>query len=169
MSATQYTDAIALLKADHRKVAKLFEEFESAKVAKKGAIADKICTELKIHTIIEEELFYPALAGKIEQADLSEAYVEHDAAKIMINDILAAGQDDEFFEAKVKVLSEEITHHVKEEEEPAKGLFALARATDVDLEALGDVMAARKDQLMEQAKASGLPEAELTALHQPAA
>lgn len=169
MSDKQYTDAIALLKADHQKVAKLFEEFESAEGKKKSAIANTICTELKVHTIIEEELFYPALAGKIEQADLNEAYVEHDAAKLMINDILEAGPDDEFFEAKVKVLSEEITHHVKEEEEPGKGLFAMARATDVDLVALGDVMAARKHQLMEQAEDSGLPEAELTALQQPAA
>lgn len=166
MSAMQYTDAIALLKADHRRVAKLFEEFESAEGKKKSAIADTICNELKIHTIIEEELFYPALAGKVEKSDLSEAYVEHDAAKVIINDILAAGPQDQFFEAKVKVLSEEITHHVKEEEEPAKGLFALARAADIDLVALGDVMSARKDQLMEQAEASGLPEAELITLQQ---
>ena len=162
----EFTDAIALLKADHRAVEDLFAKFEKAGEGQKQAIAEKICTELKIHTSIEEEIFYPALEGKIEEESLSEAYVEHDGAKVLINDIMAGGSGDEFYDAKVKVLSEEIEHHVKEEEMPKQGMFAQARDTDVDLVALGDKMAARKAALKAQADAGGLPEAKLTAVQE---
>ena len=164
MSKHESNDAIAMLKADHRAVETLFEDFETAEGKAKQAIADKICAELKIHTSIEEEIFYPALKGKVEKDDLDEAFVEHDAAKVMINEILASGPNDEFYDAKVKVLSEEITHHVKEEEETGTGLFAKARAAGIDLDALGDAMQARKAELAEQAESTGLPEAKLTAL-----
>ena len=147
MATEVYTDAIALLKADHRKVEDLFEQFEKAKdPAKKQNLANQICTELKVHTMIEEEIFYPALEGKIEEDILSEAYVEHDGAKVLINDIEAGSPDDEFYDAKVHVLSEEIEHHVKEEEAPSEGMFAQARKTDVDLVALGEQMLARKQE-----------------------
>lgn len=164
MPTKEFTDAIALLKADHRAVAKLFEEYESAQDAEKSAIADQICTELKIHTMIEEELLYPALEGKIEQDDLDEAYVEHDAAKVMINEIVAGEPEDEYFDAKVKVLGEEIAHHVEEEEESGTGLFAMARDAKIDLVALGEEMSARKAELMDEAETTGLPEAELTSM-----
>jgi len=153
-------DATQLLTADHRTVEKLFEDFEKASgVERKEKIAREICTELKIHTMIEEEIFYPALRGKIEDDDLDEAYVEHDGAKLLINDIEAAEPDEEFYDAKVKVLSEQIEHHVKEEEKQQGNIFQQARATDVDLDALGQQMAARKAELVEQAKAGGLPAA----------
>ncbi|MGH6787625.1 MAG: hemerythrin domain-containing protein [Novosphingobium sp.] len=169
MATEDFTDAIALLKADHRKVEELFEKFESASGGSKQQIAEKICTELKIHTSIEEEIFYPALEGKIDEETLSEAYVEHDGAKVLINDIMAGGPGDEFYDSKVKVLSEEIEHHVKEEEMPSEGMFAQARETDVDLVALKDRMLARKEELMAQAESGGLPPAELTAVNpQPA-
>ena len=165
MATEAYTDAIALLKADHRKVEDLFEQFEKAKdSAKKQNLAHQICTELKVHTMIEEEIFYPALEGKIEEDMLSEAYVEHDGAKVLINDIEAGSPDDEFYDAKVHVLSEEIEHHVKEEEAPSEGMFAQARKTDVDLVALGEQMLARKLELMALAESDGLPPAELTAV-----
>ena len=165
MATEEYTDAIALLKADHRKVEGLFEDFEKAKdSAKKQVLAGQICTELKIHSMIEEELFYPALEGKIEQDLLSEAYVEHDGAKVLINDIETGDAEDEFYDAKVHVLSEEIEHHVKEEEMPSKGMFAQARETDVDLVALGEQMLARKQELMALAQSDGLPAAKLTAV-----
>ncbi len=165
MATEVYTDAIALLKADHRKVEDLFEQFEKAKdSAKKQNLANQICTELKVHTMIEEEIFYPALEGKIEEDMLSEAYVEHDGAKVLINDIEAGSPDDEFYDAKVHVLSEEIEHHVKEEEAPSEGMFAQARKTDVDLVALGEQMLARKHSLMALAESDGLPPAELTAV-----
>jgi hypothetical protein len=170
MAEQEYTDAIALLKADHRTVEELFEKFEGASGdSTKRRLAHQICTELKIHTTIEEEIFYPAFEGKIEEDLLKEAYVEHDGAKVLINDIEAGGPEDEYYEAKVKVLSEEIEHHVKEEEMPAEGMFAQCRKTDVDLVALRDAMLARKEELMAQAEAAGLPPAETTAVHvQPA-
>ena len=153
-------DATHLLTEDHRKVEELFEQFEKASGdGRKEKIARQICTELKAHTMIEEEIFYPALRGKIEGDDLDEALVEHDGAKMLINEIEAGGPDDDFYEAKVKVLKEQIEHHVKEEEKQQGNLFQQARAADVDLEALGEQMAARKAELMALAESEGLPPA----------
>lgn len=170
MAHQTFTDAIALLKADHRKAEELFEQFEKARSdGRRQSLAHEICTELKIHTLIEEEIFYPAFRGKIEDSTLDEAYVEHDGAKILINDIEAGGPGDDFYEAKVKVLSEDIKHHVHEEEMPSEGMFAQCRRTDVDLVALRDQMQARKDALMAQEKSGGLPAAQPTAVHPVAA
>lgn len=166
MAEQEFTDAIALLKADHRKVENLFDSFEKASgSATKQKLARQICTELKIHTAIEEEIFYPALKGKIEDDTLDEAYVEHDGAKVLVNDIEASSPDADYYDAKVKVLSEEIKHHVKEEEMPSEGMFAQARATDVDMVALRDQMLARKKELIAQAEADGLPVAKPTAVN----
>jgi hypothetical protein len=157
MAATR-KDAIALLKADHRKVEDLFGKFEKAKGAdRKKALADEICMELCIHATIEEEIFYPACKGKVEEDLLSESYVEHDGAKVMIAELLASPPDDEFYEAKMSVLSEEIKHHVKEEEKPGEGVFAQAREAGLDMNALGDKLLARKEQLMKKFKEEGLP------------
>lgn len=151
-------DAVALLKADHRKVEDLFEKFESAKKAeRKLALAKEICTELTVHTMIEEEIFYPACKGEIEEDLLNEAYVEHDGAKVLIAEIEAAGPDEEFYDAKVKVLSEMIKHHVHEEEMRSEGMFAQAKKAGVDVEELGERMAARKKELLATFKAEGLP------------
>jgi hypothetical protein len=168
--AEQFSDAIALLKADHRKVEDLFEQFEkTSSAAKKESIAQEICNELKIHTAIEEEIFYPAFRGKIEDDTLDEAYVEHDGAKVLVNDIATAAPEADFYDAKVKVLSEEIKHHVHEEEMRGEGMFAQCRETDVDLVALRDQMMARKQELTAKAKSSGLPPAEPRAVNlQPA-
>ena len=166
MAKAEYSDAIALLESDHRTVEELFEQYEKAASAKKkGDIAHQICTELKIHTLIEEEIFYPAFESKIEADTLEEAYVEHDGAKVLINDIEAGSTQDRFFDAKVKVLSEEIKHHVHEEEMRGEGMFAQCRDTDVDLVALRDLMLARKEALTAQAKAGGLPAAKPTAVN----
>lgn len=166
MSRETFTDAIALLKADHRKVEDLFEQFEKAtSSSSKQKLAHAICTELKIHTLIEEEIFYPAFRGKIESDTLDEAYVEHDGAKVLVNDIEAGSPQDDFYDAKVKVLSEEIKHHVHEEEMPSEGMFAQCRKTDVDLVVLRDQMLARKEELLAQAKSAGLPLAQPTAVH----
>jgi hypothetical protein len=154
-------DATRLLTEDHRTVEGLFEQFEKASgEGRKEKLARQICTELKIHSMIEEEIFYPALRGKISDDDLDEAYVEHDGAKVLINEIEAGGADDEFYDAKVKVLQEQIEHHVEEEEKSRGNLFQQARATDVDLEALGEQMAARKAELMQLAETQGLPAAQ---------
>ena len=81
MAQQEFTDAIMLLKADHREVEDLFEKFENASgQERKREIAEKICNELKIHSMIEEEIFYPAFRGKIEEDTLDDAYVEHDGA-----------------------------------------------------------------------------------------
>ena len=154
-------NAIQLLTADHREVEALFEQFEKAKDdGKKEQIARKICTELKIHAMIEEEIFYPALRGKISDDDLDEAIVEHDGAKVLINDIEAGSPEAAFYDAKVKVLQEEIEHHVKEEERQSGNIFSQARKTDVDLDALGEQLLARKEELMRQAETEGLPPAQ---------
>ena len=161
MAQQEYTDAIALLKADHREVEELFEKFEGASGKdRKQQIAETICNELKIHTMIEEEIFYPAFEGKIEEDLLKEAYVEHDGAKVLINDIMAGGPDEEYYDAKVKVLSEQIEHHVEEEEKRSEGMFAQCRDTDVDLVELRDRMLARKEELKTQAESAGLPPAQ---------
>jgi hypothetical protein len=166
MADQEYTDAIALLKADHRAVEDLFEKFEKAGGSGvKAKIAKQICTELKIHAMIEEEIFYPAFRGKIEDDTLDEAYVEHDGAKVLINDILAGSPDDDFYDAKVTVLSEEIRHHVHEEEMRSEGMFAQCRDTGVDLVKLRDDMLARKKELQSQADERGLPPAKLHAVN----
>lgn len=170
MADQTYTDAIALLKADHRKVEQLFEQYETASGStNKKKLAHQICIELKVHTAIEEEIFYPAFRGKIEGDTLDEAYVEHDGAKVLVNDIEAGAPGDEFYDAKVHVLSEEIKHHVHEEEMPAEGMFAQCRKADVDLVALRDAMLARKNELMATARTGTLPPAEPRAVNlQPA-
>lgn len=155
-------DAVAMLKADHRKVEEIFAAFEKARsVDRKRALAEQACLELKVHTVIEEEVFYPACRGRIEDDLLDEAYVEHDAAKQMINDIEAGGPDEEFYDAKVKVLSEMIEHHVEEEEKRVEGMFSQARAAGLDMDALADAMRARKATAMEEFQA-GKPAETLT-------
>jgi len=158
MATSDKLDAVALLKADHRKVEGLFEKFEKAKGASaKKALAQEICTELMIHATIEEEIFYPACKGKVEDDLMDESYVEHDGAKVMIAELLAGSPDDDFYDAKMTVLSEEIKHHVKEEEKPSEGVLAQARAGDLDMDGLGERLAARKKELMAKFKAEGLP------------
>ncbi len=155
----QKLDAIAMLKADHRKVEDLFEKFESARdKPRKKALVLEICTELCVHATIEEEIFYPVCKGEIKEEELlDEAYVEHDSAKVLISELLRSGPDSEFYDAKVKVLSEMIKHHVKEEEAPGKGLFAQARAAGVDLAAVGEQLAGRKAELLAEFNGGDLP------------
>jgi len=149
-------DAIALLKADHREVEDLFEQFEKARTDdRKLELAASICNALTVHTTIEEEIFYPAFFEATEDKELHhEAEVEHAGAKKLIAQIEASGPEDDYYDAKVKVLSEMIKHHVKEEEQPG-GMFAEARKSDMDLDALGEQMAARKGEL--EAQISSMP------------
>ena len=142
-------DAIALLKADHREVEGWFEQFEKARSASiKQQLATKICNALQAHTTIEEEIFYPAFLEATDDKDLHhEAEVEHDGAKRLIAEIESADASDEYFDAKVTVLSEMIKHHVKEEEQRG-GMFAEARDSDMDLDALGERLQQRKKELM---------------------
>ena len=166
MATTKSQDAIALLKEDHRTVETLFEEFEDAKgTGRKEKLAQQICLELSVHATIEEEIFYPACEGKVDEDLLKESYVEHDAAKVLIGEIMSgSGADDEFFDSKVKVLQEEIEHHVEEEEKRMEGLFAQARKAELDLDALGEQLAARKAELMATYETKGVPEPTLTTM-----
>jgi hemerythrin superfamily protein len=149
---TSTPDAIALLKADHRQVEDWIEQFEKARLdSRKTELAAKICNALTVHTRIEEEIFYPAFFEATQDKEIHhEAIVEHDGAKNLIQEIEASGPEDDYFDAKVKVLSEMIKHHVKEEEQRG-GMFAQARQSDLDLEALGQRLQARKDELMDEA------------------
>ena len=141
-------DAVALLKADHRQVEEWFAQFEKARDdERKQELASKICNALKIHTAIEEEIFYPAFLEASDDIDIHhEAEIEHRGAKNLIAEIEACSPGDEYFEPTVKVLSEMIKHHVKEEEKP-DGMFAVARESNMDLVALGEELAARKAEL----------------------
>ncbi len=155
---TQKMDAIALLKADHRKVEDLFAKFREEKGAKaRKTLATEICTELSVHATIEEEIFYPACREAVEEYLRTEAYVEHDGAKVLIAELAGSDPDNEFYDAKMTVLSEQIKHHVKEEEAPGEGFFAQARKGDVDMNALGEQLAARKAELLSAIKNNGLP------------
>ena len=162
MAESKTQDAIALLKADHRAVEELFERFEKASGdGRKKSLAEEICLELSVHAQIEEEIFYPACEGKVEEDILKEAYVEHDGAKVLIGEILKGGPNDEYYDTKVKVLQEEIEHHVEEEEKRMEGLFAQARKAELDMDVLGQELAARKMELTEQFETSGVPAPQL--------
>jgi len=152
-------NAVALLKADHRKVENLFAKFEKAKGSeRKKALADQICLELRVHAQIEEDIFYAACreAG-VDEDLMNEANVEHDSAKVLIAEIENTAPDDEFYDAKVKVLSEQIKHHVKEEEKKQGNMFAKARKADLDLDELGMRMAGEKRQILAKLEEGARP------------
>src|SRR6267143_4252026 len=136
---------IAMLKADHREVEELFSSFEKASSPQeKARLTKQICTELMIHTLLEEELFYPACKGHMEERLLAEAQVEHDGAKMLIIELQSGSPDDPYYDAKVKVLSEDIKHHVAEEEKPSSGIFAKAKQANVTTADLAKQMGDRK-------------------------
>lgn len=162
MAESKPKDAVALLKEDHRTVEELFEQFEKASGdGRKQKLATEICTELSIHAQIEEEIFYPACEGKVEAELLEEAFVEHDGAKVLIAEIMSGEPSDEFYDAKVKVLKEQIEHHVQEEEKRLEGLFSQARSAGLDMDALGEELRVRRQELTAEIEANGLPEPEL--------
>ncbi|PHY17625.1 hemerythrin domain-containing protein [Caulobacter sp. BP25] len=140
--------AIRLLKQDHREVEKMFDEYEQLESnSEKQELFNQIALALKVHTQIEEEILYPEERGDVEDDLIDEAYVEHDGAKKLIAEIEAMKPGQEFYDAKVKVLGEYIKHHVKEEEQPG-GFFAQAKRGDEDLDAMGERLKARKEELM---------------------
>jgi hemerythrin superfamily protein len=140
--------AVTLLKQDHREVEGWFDEYEQLEAeAEKLELFKKIALALKVHTRIEEEIFYPEERGEVEDDMLDEAYVEHDGAKKLIAEIEAMQPSETYYDAKVKVLGEYIKHHVKEEEQPG-GIFAQAKRGGEDLDAMGERLKARKAELM---------------------
>jgi hemerythrin-like domain-containing protein len=145
-------EATELLMQDHKAVQKLFKDFE--KLSEKGSekelssLAQQICMELKTHTAIEEEIFYPAMRQATEASDMvSEAEVEHATAKSLISQIEKCDPSDEKYCALVTVLGEYVNHHIQEEE---KEMFPQARKSDLDLDALGDEMQQKKQKLMKK-------------------
>ena len=139
-------EATALLKADHRRVSDLFDQYEKTRsTAKKKTLVDNICMELGIHAKAEEEIFYPAVKAALKDKEMvPEAIVEHASLKELMAQVEGKEPDGEMFDAKIKVLSEYVKHHVKEEETE---MFPKARKTKLDMKALGAQIAARKDEL----------------------
>lgn len=144
---TKPQDATALLKADHQKVSELFEQYEKSRAnTKKKDLVTEICNELTVHAQIEEEIFYPAVKKALKDTELvPEALVEHATLKDLIAQVKDVEPDGEMFDAKIKVMSEYVKHHVKEEENE---MFAKAKASKLDMTALGKEMASRKEELM---------------------
>lgn len=162
---SQTRNALQMLADDHRTVEDLFEKYDNARGSTAQAkIVRQICEELTIHAMVEEQVFYPAIRTKVDLDMMDEAQVEHDSAKALIISLQQADPGDEFYEAKVSVLKEQIEHHVYEEERQRGSIFAQVRKADFDLDALGAEMAALKEQLKEQAKAGGLPQPEKIAI-----
>lgn len=146
--AERQQDAIKLLKADHREVSDLLEEFESADHEEKARIAQRICAALTVHAQIEEELLYPEAREALDEEDrelVNEADVEHASIKQLVAEVEDSGPEDEHFDARVTVIGEYVKHHVKEEE---KELFPKLRETELDLDELGARLATRKAELM---------------------
>jgi len=153
-SASDAKDAISILTEDHKNVKKMFMDFQKLmksddKEEEKGALVEKICEELTIHTQIEEEIFYPAVRAAIDDDDLmDEAEVEHDGAKELIAQLEKMEPGEDHYDAKVTVLGENIDHHVKEEQDE---MFPKAKKAKLDLAGMGAKMLKRKQEL----KASG--------------
>ncbi|MBV8805054.1 MAG: hemerythrin domain-containing protein [Sinobacteraceae bacterium] len=154
--AAKRPDAIALLTADHRQVEEWFEQFSSTgSEERKQRLVVQICRALKVHTQIEEEIFYPAFLEATGEEDVHhEAEIEHEGAKRLIADIEGSGPDDDYYDARVTVLSEMIKHHVNEEEKRG-GMFAKARKANMDLAALGQQLETRKSELMSENAGDG--------------
>ena len=154
-------NAVKMLKQQHREVEKLFKQLEAAKSAgPRRKIFNEIADALAVHATIEERHFYPGVKKQQTEEILLESVEEHLEIKRVIADLLEMDSDDDVFEAKVKVLQEDVEHHVEEEEGPG-GIFAQARAGKLDLDGLGEQLAARKKELSQKYKDAGLPEPEL--------
>lgn len=157
MADAQFPDAIAVLRAGHRTLENLFQAFAHARDrARKARLARQICTELKIHTLIEEEVFYPAFVGRIDAVTLAAARTGHDSAMALV-DAIEAGGDSDACDARIAALRAEIAPQLGTLERAADGLFARCRRAGVDLFALGDRLVARRDELAARAERDGLP------------
>jgi hemerythrin superfamily protein len=143
-------DAIAILRADHKLVSGLFDDFEKTRSsARKAKIVEQICVELTAHALVEEEIFYPAVKAALKDKELvPEATVEHQSVKDLIAQVRGVQPDGEMYDAKVKVMGEFVKHHVKEEQNE---MFPKAKASRLDMVALGVQILARKEQLLAQA------------------
>ena len=155
-STSSGQDAIALLRADHKKVSELYAQYESTRSpAKKKALVATICLELSVHARVEEEIFYPAVKAALKDKEMiPEAQVEHASLKELIAQVKDREPDGEMFDAKIKVMSEYTKHHVKEEQNE---IFPAAKKTRLDMLDLGARIAARKEELMANPKLLNTP------------
>ena len=146
-SPSKVQDAIAMLRADHKLVSALFAEYETTRSnSKKRTLVSKICIELSLHAQVEEEIFYPAVKKALNDKEMiPEATVEHATLKALIGQVEGIEPDGEMFDAKIKVMSEYVKHHVKEEQNE---IFPQAKSTNLDMVELGSRMAARKKVLL---------------------
>ncbi len=146
-SASKPKEAIALLRADHKHVSELFDAYEKTRSnSKKKSLVAEICTELSVHAQIEEEIFYPAVKLALKDKELiPEATVEHATLKDLIAQVEGIEPDGEMFDAKIKVMSEYVKHHVKEEQNE---IFPKAKETNLDMVELGSKLAERKSELL---------------------
>lgn len=152
-AARRSKDALAFLKQDHRTVEGLFKQFEEATDGRtRSSLMRRIAQALTVHAQIEEEILYPAARQELEDHDLlNEAQVEHDSAKKLIAEIEQMRPSEQLYKAKVTVLKEYVKHHVKEEE---RELFPLLKKCDLDLEAMGEELANRHQELMKGSSAA---------------
>ena len=143
-------DAVSMLMDDHKKVQRLFADFEKAHEKEDEEacqqIAEQVCDELEVHTTLEEELFYPAAREALGEDEelIDEAEIEHQSAKDLISELRAMQAADQKFAPTFTVLAEYVRHHVKEEE---KEMFPRVKKAKLDVDSLGQEMAARKAQL----------------------
>lgn len=145
-------DAISLLEADHAQVKQLFDSYKTfTRRADRARLVQEVCEALTIHAALEEEIFYPACRELIDDDPLDEAQVEHDSAKVLINELLAGSPEDPFYDAKFEVLADQVRHHIEEEEGKSDSIFAKARSAGADLVALGRKLKERKAELTERA------------------
>ncbi len=150
-------DAVEMLKSDHRKVEQMFAQCSDMDSSgEKSKLVRKIANALVIHSMLEQEIFYPACrqAG-VEDELMDEAQVEHDVVGMMLNDLARSSPEASFYDAKVKVLAEYVQLHVSEEEKPSSGIFAKAKAAGLDMAELGKQIKERKMELEEQAEDEG--------------
>ena len=146
-------DAIKLLKTDHEKVRELLGQFENATGARREKLRGQIDRELKVHTQIEEEIFYPAYREAAKKKDdqklYYEALEEHHVVDLVLPE-MNDGENNEELKAKAKVLKELVEHHADEEE---KDMFPRAKKllSKDELKALGEQMQLRKETLMRNA------------------
>lgn len=139
-------DAISVIKQDHDKVKDLFEQFEKAEsLREKKRIVAETILELKVHAEIEEKIFYPAVRKPIGKKIMNEADEEHHVAKILIAELERMTGKEDHYDAKFKVLSENVKHHIKEEESE---MLPKTKGLSVDMDALGRKLMAAKEKLM---------------------
>lgn len=146
-------DALRLLADDHKKVKKMFDEFEKLRgkegfEEQKQLLVETACAELTIHAQLEEEMFYPAARDALEETDLlDEAEVEHAVARQLITELAAMQPEDDLYDARFTVLGEYVRHHIEEEE---KELFPKIKKSGIDLVELAAEMQERKLELRDE-------------------